>query len=113
MKSAFISYLGSSPFYKVMDYLLENYLFTFSKTEIAREVNISRKTINKFWNSTLIKNKILIKTKRIGNATLYKLNLDSPIVKIFRILDLSLARISHEKFQEKIDIPIPKILVQH
>ena len=101
MKSAFIKTFGENPFVKVMDFLIENYIFDYSKTEIAREIGISRITIEPIWQN-MIKQKIIIKTKKIGNAILYKLDVKNPVVIKMRELDLTLAN----KFYTKEEIPI-------
>ena len=101
--SAFIKIFGENPFVKVMDFLIENYIFDYSKTEVAKEVGISRMTIEPLWQ-TLIKQKIIIKTKKIANATLYRLNIKNPIVIKLRELDLVLANKVYTK--EKVPISI-------
>jgi len=104
MKSAFIKTFGENPFVKVIDFLIENYIFNYSKTEVAREIGISRITIEPIWQN-MVKQKIIIKTKKIGNATLYKLNVENPVVVKMRELDLVLANRLYTK--EKIPISIP------
>ena len=89
-KSAFIKTLGENPFIKVIDFLIENYIFDYSKSEVATEVGISRMTIESIWEN-MIKQKIIIKTKKVGNAKLYRLNIKNPIVIKLRELDLVLA----------------------
>lgn len=100
-QSAFIQIFGKTPFIKVMDFLIENYIADYTKTEVAKETNISRMTIEPVWQN-LIKQKIITKTKKVGNATLYKLNIKNPIVIKLRELDLVLAN----KFYTKENIPI-------
>lgn len=103
-KSAFIKIFGENPFVKVMDFLLDNYIFDYSKTEVAKEISISRITIEPIWQN-MIKQKIIIQTKKIGNATLYRLNTKNPIVIKLRELDLVLANKLYAK--EKIPVTIP------
>ena len=101
MTSAFIKTFGENPFAKVMDFLIENYIFDYSKSEVAREIKISRVTIEPIWQN-MIKQKIIIKTKKIGNAILYRLNIKNPIVVKLRELDMILAN----KFYTKEEVPI-------
>jgi DNA-binding XRE family transcriptional regulator len=103
MKTQLIQIFGENPFIKVMDFLLENYIFDYTKTEIAKEIGISRMTIEPIWQN-LIKQKIILKTKKIGNATLFKLNTKNPIVIKLRELDLVLSNKIYIK--EKDIIPI-------
>ncbi len=103
MKSAFVQIFGENPFVKVMDFLLENYIFDYSKTEVANEVGISRITIEPIWQN-MIKQKIIIKTKQIGNASLCRLNTKNPIVIKLRELDIVLANKIYGK--EKVPVAI-------
>lgn len=88
--SCFKYLLGDSPRIKVLDFLLEYDIFDFSKKEVADKTKISRGTLNKFWN-ILVKEKIILKTRKIGNGTLYKLNRGSPIVKELMRLDFTIS----------------------
>ena len=71
---------GNSPLIKIIDFFLDNKLFDFSKEEIARGTGISKMTLYKYFD-ILIKLGILKESRKIGRATLYKLNLKNPIVK--------------------------------
>lgn len=103
-KSAFIKTFGENPFIKVMDFLIENYIFDYTKTEIAKEVGISRITIEPIWQN-LVKQGIIIQTKKIGNAILCRLDTKNPIVIKLRELDLVLANKLYIK--EKIPAMVP------
>jgi len=78
--SAFVKTFGKSPRIQVLDFLLNNNLLDYCKADIAEQTAISRSTLDTFWNN-LIKNKIIIKSRRIGRAELYKLNKKLPIVQ--------------------------------
>jgi len=76
----FIRTFGNSPILRVIMFLLENKIFDYPKSEIAKEVNISRTTLNMFWKD-MAENGIVIKTRTVGKAVMFKINTDSPIVK--------------------------------
>lgn len=85
MKSAvedtlFVKALGGSPINKVLIFLIENNVFDYSKSDIAKNCDISRVTLDAFIDN-LIKMKIIKMTRQVGRATLYKINLESEIVK--------------------------------
>jgi len=84
--SLFVRFFGNAPIVKVMDFLIENRLFDYNKTEMARESNVGWSTLHGLWQ-VLEKNKILIKTRTIGRAEMYKLNLENPIVQKLIELD--------------------------
>lgn len=88
MESMFIKTLGDYPLIRVLDFLLDNRVFDYSKTDIARESDITRNTLDTLWKH-LIKQGILKKTRVIGRATMYKLDSENPIVK--RLVDFDFA----------------------
>jgi len=72
---------GDAPLIRVLDFLLENQTFDFTKKEISKNAKVNFKTLNKILPK-LQNNKIIVPTRRIGKAILYKLNDKSEIVKI-------------------------------
>ncbi len=90
-QSKFVQVFGENPFIKVMDVLIESEMADLSKTEVEEMSGVSRVTLNKIW-PVLIKEKIIKKTREIGNATLYILNKSSPIVKKLIELDNTLIK---------------------
>ena len=106
--SYFADALGNTPQVKIIDFLLENKIFDFTKAEIAEGANVSRITSDKFWPS-LEANNMLIETRKIGNGTLYALNKDSEAVQKFAELDRVLTKLGTEKLlaNERIPISVP------
>lgn len=104
-KSTFVETFGESPFIKVLDFFLLYSNFDYSKTQVADEVEISRITIEKIWKK-LIKDNIIIKTRTIGKAQMYKLNTENPKVKILLKVDFELSTIAIENELEKQKISI-------
>jgi len=87
-QSVFIEYMGDSPTVRVMDYLLTERDLDFSITDIAKNAGIGRATLYRIWGN-LIKHNIIIPTRNIGKAKLYKLNkTDSKIRKLIEIDDM-------------------------
>ncbi|MBN1385822.1 hypothetical protein JW968_02465 [Candidatus Woesearchaeota archaeon] len=89
--SNFTDLLGDDPRIKVLDYMLENCIFDYTKKEIAENAGISRTTLDTFWIK-LLEYGVLKKTRSIGNGTLYRLNHNSPIVKKMKELDLEITK---------------------
>ena len=71
---------GNSPKVKVLDTLIENPNLDYSKKELAEAAGISKSTLYKLWDE-LEEEGIVVETRKIGNATLFKLNEDSKIVR--------------------------------
>lgn len=78
--SIFIQTFGNTPKIRVLDFLLENNIFDYSKSDIAKHSKISRATLDTFWDS-LVKSKIIVKNRTIGRAVLFKLNTKNPLVR--------------------------------
>ena len=88
-KSVLLEYLGSSPVLRIIDFLLENRLFDYSKKQIIDETGLSRVTFYKYWPN-LIKLEIAEPTRSFGKTVLYKLNEKNPLVRKLMELELEL-----------------------
>ena len=87
-KSLFIQFMGESPTIKILDYLLTERELDFSITDMAENSGIGRATLYRIWDS-LIKNKIIVHTRIIGKAKLFRLNMDNlKIKKLIEIHDM-------------------------
>ncbi len=100
-KSSFRLVFGDSPIVKVIDFFLDNREFDYSLTDIAKNADIGWSTLHGFWKD-IVKLEIVTKTRRIGRAELYKLNIDSPLVKKLIELDISISKKSvHEEIENQ------------
>lgn len=79
-ETLFLKYLGSSPVLRIIDYFLDNPLSDFSKNEIVRNLEMGRVTFFRYW-AELEKSGAVKETRKIGRATLYKLDREKEIVK--------------------------------
>ncbi|MBU3896606.1 MAG: hypothetical protein KJ697_01590 [Nanoarchaeota archaeon] len=104
-ESIFLETFGESPYIKVLDFFLTFPSFDYSKTQVADEVGISRITIEKIWTD-LIDKEMIIKTRTIGKAELYRLNTASQHVKVLMKIGLELAS-AYLKPEEKQLISVP------
>jgi len=93
--TVFIDVFGSNPVVKVLDFLITFQLFDYPLTEIAKNSRVSYSTLQTFWDK-LEKNKIVVKTRKIGKSNLYKLNTENPAVKQLIRLDWNLIKGSEE-----------------
>jgi len=98
-KSSFRVVFGDSPIVKVIDFFLDNREFDYSLTDIAKNADIGWSTLHQFWGN-IVKLGIVVKTRRIGRAELYKLNLNSQLVK--KLIDLDM-NISKKMMDEEIE----------
>ena len=87
-KSLFVEFMGDSPMIRILDYLLTERELDFSITDMAENAGIGRATLYRIWES-LIKNAIIMPTRTIGKAKLYKLNAkNDKIKKLIEIYDM-------------------------
>ncbi len=90
-KSLFLLQFGDTPQLRVMDFLIENHLFDYPMTEMARESNVSYNSIIRFFEDW-VKREILVKTRKVGNANYYKLNTKNSFIKNLIKLDWILVK---------------------
>ena len=95
-KSVFVEYFGSSPTVKVLDFLIESKNFDYSMTEIARNSEVGWSAFSEVWKR-FVEKEIVVETRKIGNARLYKLNIENPAVKKLIKLDMELVKLETEK----------------
>jgi predicted transcriptional regulator len=95
-----LKYLGASPTLRIIDFFLDNPLSDYSKNEAVRELEMSRATFFKFWKE-LEKSGAVKETRRIGRATMFRLDRENEVVKQLVKLDTTLSRKVMEKAVEE------------
>ena len=86
-ESLFIRELGiKSTMLKALDFLMDNEFFDYSKTDIAEGAGLSRATLFKAWPK-LEALELVRSTRVVGQAKMYRLNRQNPIVKKLMELD--------------------------
>src|SRR4030043_2347006 len=75
---------------KLLDFLTLFKDFDYPKTEISKNSGVSWKTLYRLW-PLLEKYELVVKTRQIGRATLFKLNVESPIAQALNKLALETA----------------------
>src|SRR3989338_4727390 len=99
--SIFVETFGESPSVKVLDFFLTFDSFDYSKSQVSKETGVSRITLDKMWKD-LVDQKIIVKTRSIGRADMYKLNKENPRVRVLQELTFKLASAFAEEEIEKI-----------
>jgi len=82
---------GNAPIVKAIDFFLDNREFDYSLTEIAKYADIGWSTLHQFWPK-LVAMEIVKKTRRVGRAELYRLNVANPLVKKLVDLDWAISK---------------------
>ena len=78
--SIFIRTFGDYPLIRIMDFLLYSRDFDYPITEIAANSNVNFQTLKKLWPK-LEQDRIVISTRTMAGATLYKIDTNNLIVK--------------------------------
>ncbi|MFT4297732.1 MAG: hypothetical protein ACMXX5_00910 [Candidatus Woesearchaeota archaeon] len=106
-KTAFLQIFGDSPILRVLDFLVVNEDFDYSMTDIANLSEVGYSTLKLFW-AKLEKENIVVNTRVVGKAKMYKLNLSNPIIKKFRDFYWETTKQKvHEKAKER------ELMVKH
>ena len=84
-KTIFLQVFGDTPILRVLDFLIVNEEFDYSMTDIAELSGVGYSTLKLFWPK-LEEEKIVKLTRTIGNAKMYQLNSQNPVVKKFKEL---------------------------
>jgi hypothetical protein len=92
---------GETPVVKVLDFFLTFDSYDYSKSQVAEETGVSRITLDKIWEE-FVNQKIIVKTRSIGRADMYRLNKENPKVRVLLELSLKLASAFAEEEIEKI-----------
>jgi len=80
METLFKRALGDTPKIRVLEFLIEGREFDYSISEIAEGAEIGRTTFFRIFGD-LVKAEIIVPTREIGNAKLFKLNTKNAFVK--------------------------------
>jgi hypothetical protein len=99
-KSIFVEYFGDSPYIRVLDFLIEGQEFDYSMTEVARGAGVGWNVFTKIWKHLFDKS-LIVKTREIGNAKLFRLNRENPVVKKLIKLDVELTKLESDKVSIK------------
>jgi len=99
-QSIFVGYFGSSPYIKVLDFLIQGQEFDYSMTEAARGAEVGWSAFTGIWKK-LLERGIITPTRTIGNAKLFKLNKKNPFVAKLIKFDLELTKIETDRLLNK------------
>jgi DNA-binding transcriptional ArsR family regulator len=98
--SLLIRALGSSPKLRILDYLLDYKLNDFTKKEIIEALGMSKLTFYKYFKD-LEELGLVTASRKIGRATLYKINLENPMVRLLIEYEIQLSlQIAEQEAEE-------------
>ena len=81
-KSVFLKEVGDTPKNRVWNFLIVHSEYDYSMKDIACFSEIGYTTLKEIWKQFMEK-KIVVMTRVVGKAKMYKLNFDNPVVERF------------------------------
>jgi len=94
--SVFVEYFGGLLYIKVLDFLIQGQDFDYGMTEVARGAEVGWSAFSSVWLK-LIEKEIVVMTRMVGNAKMFRLNKDNVFVDKLLKLDLELAELGDDK----------------
>ena len=82
MVSAFLKLEGNSVKNRLWNFLIVHSEFDYSMKDIAKFSDVSYTALKEIWKE-IVKRKIVIHTRNVGKAKMYKLNRENPQVEKF------------------------------
>ena len=79
-ESIFLDAIGDSPTMRILQYLIEGRELDYSLTDTATKSGVSWGTLHKIFPK-LLQYKLVIPTREIGRAKLFKINLKNLVIK--------------------------------
>ena len=79
-ESIFVEYFGDTPTVRILNFLILGKDFDYSMTDIANGSHVGWTSFTRSWKE-LEKRKVVLNTRDIGRAKLYKLNTKDPTVQ--------------------------------
>jgi predicted transcriptional regulator len=107
-QSILLKTLGDSPKLRITDFFMDNPLFDFTKKEVIEALGMSKQTFYKYFRD-LEEYGIVKVSRTIGKARLYKVNLQSPMVKM---LNEMVTKISLQIAEKEMEKQAPKVTVR-
>jgi len=104
-QSILLKTLGGSPKLRIIDFFLDNPLFDFTKKEVIEALGMSKQTFYKYF-ADIEDYGIVTPSRRIGKATLYKINLKHPLVSMLREYEAQISLQIAEQEAEKMKNPV-------
>ena len=80
METLFRQALGDNPKIRVLEFLIEGRELDYSISDIAEGAEIGRTTLFRIFDD-LLKSGIIVSTRQIGNAKLFRLNKNNTLVR--------------------------------
>ncbi|SRR3989344_2195417 len=105
MVSAFLKLQGNTVKNRIWSFLIVHSEFDYSMKDIARFSNVSYSALKEIWKE-FVKRGIVIHTRDVGKAKMYKLNRENLLVEKFIDYYWSVVGIGMEKVKGEMIVPV-------
>ena len=105
MVSAFLKLQGNTVKNRIWSFLIVHSEFDYSMKDIARFSNVSYSALKEIWKE-FVKRGIVIHTRDVGKAKMYKLNRENLLVEKFIDYYWSVVGLNVDKVKEEIMIGV-------
>jgi len=105
MENAFLEFLGNNPHTRLLEFLITGREFDYTLTDLSENAGIGWTTLHRIF-PVFEKKEIVIKTREVGRAKLFKLNQKNNEVKKLILLYDSILNSQLEKAEEKNTIKV-------
>jgi hypothetical protein len=104
--SSFVNVFGDTPVNRLWEFLIDSRgLFDFSMTDVCEAADISWNTLKGVFGY-FVKQKIVKETRKIGRATMYKLNESHPkaifMINLYKAVNMAFVRGGNMKVEMKV-----------
>ena len=82
MTSVFLREQGDTPKNRIWSFLIVNQEYDYSMKDIAKHSGVGYTTLKRLFNDFKKKN-LVVQTRMVGRAKMYKLNVNNPVVEKF------------------------------
>jgi len=98
--SVFLETFGTSPINRVLDFLIVHEEFDYSMTDIAKLSGVGYATLKLFWKN-LVGRSIVICTREVGKAKMFKLNFENQVMQKFKQFYWETTKLKTDELLEK------------
>ena len=99
-ESIFVEYFGDTSTVRILNFLILGKDFDYSMTDIAEGSNVGWTSFTRAWKE-LEKRRVIVHTRDIGRAKLYKLNTQDPTVQKLVKLHWEIIKTETDKMLDK------------
>lgn len=101
-QAVFLELVGDAPSTRLLDFLMTGRDYDYTLTDLATKAGVSWSTLHRIF-PRFISNRIVVATREVGRAKLYKLNISNALVKkLVDIYDTLLLKELERAAQEEI-----------